>query len=100
MKNNKAHELGHWALSHTVKHLVIVQVYILLFLFLFGKTLNNSDLYESFGFHDRSVFIGLVLFNYIYGPVDHLFSLIMNYLSRTFEYQAGQNFSFFFFLKK
>jgi len=82
------HELGHWSLNHIVKNLVITQIYVLSFLFLFGKALNTPELYKSFGFTTQPKFIGLVLFSMLYEPIDHLFGVAMNFLSRKFEYEA------------
>nr|AAK48913.1 Afc1 protein [Physarum polycephalum] len=85
-----AHELGHFKMSHTYKNLVLTQLYMLVFLFLFSQSLFNVDLYRSFGFSTEPALIGLTLFSYIYGPVDHVFSFLMHMLSRHFEYQADE----------
>uniref|UniRef100_A0A0D3F8W7 CAAX prenyl protease 1 homolog n=1 Tax=Oryza barthii TaxID=65489 RepID=A0A0D3F8W7_9ORYZ len=57
-----AHELGHWKLNHTVYSFVAVQ--LLMFLQFGGYTLvrNSKDLFESFGFEDQPVIIGLIIF--------------------------------------
>jgi STE24 endopeptidase len=107
-------------MSHTYKNLVLSQLYMLVFLFLFSQSLFNVDLYRSFGFYNEPVcgresergewgreseartekgernageniyveqaLIGLTLFSYVYGPVDHVFSFLMHMLSRHFEY--------------
>jgi len=83
-----AHEIGHWKKSHTMINLFIVECYYLIFFYTFGQTINNADMYHSFGFAVQSTFIGLTLFSFIYGPVEHVFQFLMNYVSRTFEYQA------------
>jgi len=85
-----AHELGHFKMNHTYKNLFITQIYMLMFLFLFGQSINNIDLFRSFGFSTQPALIGLALFSYIYGPVDHVFSFLMHGLSRYFEYQADE----------
>jgi len=82
------HELGHYKFSHTLKNLIITQVHFLLFFFLFGQMLNADEMYSSFGFTPKPVFIGLFLFSFVYGPIEHIFGLAMNFLSRHFEYQA------------
>jgi len=83
-----AHELGHWSLNHTLMHLILSEVQIFVFFYLFGVMLNSTDLYTSFGFSTQPVFIGLILFSYIYEPASHLLAFLMNVLSRHFEYQA------------
>lgn len=85
-----AHEMGHYCLNHTIKNLVISQMYTLSWLFLFGTMLGNKDLFLAFGFDTTPIFIGLVLFSMLYSPVDHVLSLMMNALSRRFEYQADE----------
>lgn len=85
-----AHELGHFKMNHTYKNLALTQLYMLAFLFLFGQSVSNTDLFRSFGFSTQPALIGLVLFSYIYGPVDHVFSFLMHGLSRHFEYQADE----------
>ncbi|KAH3766728.1 Afc1 protein [Pelomyxa schiedti] len=82
------HEIGHYMHNHLYKNLFLSQVYILSFLFLFSKFIHNTTLYSAFGFNEQPVFIGLSLFMLVYGPVDHSFSFIINWLSRKFEYQA------------
>jgi len=82
------HELGHWKKSHTLTNMFIAFGYYLVFFYIFGKTLNTPDLYKSFGFEKQSAFVGLVLFSYIYSPVEHTFGFIMNLISRSFEFQA------------
>jgi len=82
------HELGHWKMRHTVVNMFIAFGYYLMFFYIFGKTLNTPDMYTSFGFDKQSAFIGLVLFSYIYSPVEHTFGFIMNLISRHFEFQA------------
>jgi len=85
-----AHELGHFKMNHTYKNLGISIFYMLVFFFLFGQSLSNVDLYRSFGFSTSPALIGLTLFSYVYGPVEHVFSFLMHALSRHFEYQADE----------
>eukprot|EP01102_Stenamoeba_stenopodia_P018849 TRINITY_DN6985_c0_g1_i1.p1 TRINITY_DN6985_c0_g1~~TRINITY_DN6985_c0_g1_i1.p1 ORF type:complete len:459 (+),score=115.40 TRINITY_DN6985_c0_g1_i1:90-1379(+) len=84
------HELGHYKLSHNLKNLVIAQTHLLLFLYLFSRTLHTRELYEAFGFYTTPVFIGLALFSFLYGPIEQVFGFAMNCLSRHFEYQADE----------
>jgi len=85
-----AHEIGHWKKSHTIKLLIITQLYLLMFFYIFGKVLYTKNLYEQFGFSDQPIFIGLMLFSSLYGPIEHVFSLFQNILSRKFEYEADE----------
>ena len=44
------HELGHWALSHSLINFVVTQVYFGAAFFGFGLVVNSSHLYAAFGF--------------------------------------------------
>ncbi|WVZ74209.1 hypothetical protein U9M48_022421 [Paspalum notatum var. saurae] len=83
-----AHELGHWKLNHTVYSFVAVQ--LLMFLQFGGYTLvrNSKDLFESFGFEDQPIIIGLIIFQHTIIPLQHLLSFCLNLVSRAFEFQA------------
>jgi len=56
--------------------------------YLFGTMSTHSDLYQSFGFSTTPTIVGFLLFNLIYGPVDHVITFLMNMLSRHNEFQA------------
>jgi STE24 endopeptidase len=83
-----AHELGHWKLSHTMYSFVALQ--LLTFLQFGGYTLvrNSKGLFHSFGFSTQPILIGLVLFQHIIMPLQHLVSFGLNLVSRAFEFQA------------
>ncbi|KAL1918666.1 uncharacterized protein VTP21DRAFT_2688 [Calcarisporiella thermophila] len=86
-----AHELGHWSLSHTLKHLLIAQLHLFIVFFLFSQFIHNSALYRSFGFGPaQPTLIGFMLFQYIFSPVENLLSFLMNILSRKHEYEADE----------
>lgn len=84
-----AHELGHWKMNHVPKLLLIHQFQSLVSLFLFGVFLNWTPMYEAFGFTSKPTMIGLLLFfGFIMSPVDHILGFAMNFLNRSFEFQA------------
>ncbi|CCH46105.1 CAAX prenyl protease 1 [Wickerhamomyces ciferrii] len=86
-----AHEIGHWALSHTSKTLVIAQAHILFIFTLFSGFIHNKSLFESFEFFGQEpVIIGFLLFNDILQPLDNLLTFFMNLLSRKHEYEADE----------
>lgn len=102
-----AHELGHWSLGHTTKLFGIAQVchhlsenkeitnnasqFHTFYIFaLFSVFINNRSLYRCFGFHNEfPIIIGFILFSDALAPMDTVVKLLMNILSRTFEFQAG-----------
>ena len=84
-----AHELGHWSMSHTTKQLGIAQIHLFSMFALFSVFINNRSLYEAFGFYkEKPIMIGFMLFNEILSPTDAVLKLLMNILSRKFEYEA------------
>ena len=83
------HELGHWALSHTTKMLAIAQLHTFYIFTLFSCFINNRSMYAAFGFKEQPIIIGLILFSDILSPMDAIFTLLMNILSRRNEFQAG-----------
>ena len=88
------HELGHWKLGHTTKLFGITQFHMFYIFALFSVFINNRSLYQSFGFHNEfPIIIGFILFSDALAPMDTVVKLLMNILSRTFEFQAGESYS-------
>ena len=57
---------------------------------LFSAFVNNRSLYQAFGFHKEfPIIIGLILFSDALAPLDAVVKLLMNILSRKFEFEAG-----------
>ena len=60
---------------------------------LFSIFIDNRSLYESFGFHkEHPIIIGFVLFSDALAPMDTVVKLLMNVLSRKFEFEAGTSY--------
>ncbi|KAK4043479.1 ribosomal protein L34-like protein [Parachaetomium inaequale] len=84
-----AHELGHWSLGHTTKLFGISQAHFFYIFSLFSVFVNNRSLYADFGFTSQHpIIVGFLLFSDILGPLDNIIKLLMNILSRRFEFQA------------
>ena len=87
-----AHELGHWRMSHTTKLLAINQANVFYLFALFSAFIDNRSLYEAFGFfNERPIIVGFMLFNEVQSPMESVIKLIMNIITRSFEYQAGES---------
>lgn len=85
-----AHELGHWAHSHTLQMFFVSQVHLFLAFFLFSSSLDNADLFHSFGFATRPTIIALFLFfQAIWSPVDKALSFGFTLWTRKNEFQVG-----------
>jgi STE24 endopeptidase len=85
-----AHELGHYKKSHNLKRIIISQIEILAFFFLFGQMIYNQHMYHAFGFSAPRVFIGLILFSMLYQPIEHVLGFLGNIWSRSMEFEADQ----------
>lgn len=69
--------------------LTTVQVHFLYIFTLFSVFINNSSLYSSFGFlTEHPIIVGFILFSDVLGPMDTLIKLLMNILSRRYEFEA------------
>jgi STE24 endopeptidase len=87
-----AHELGHWKMGHTSKLLGISSFHLFYVFALFSVFINNNSLYEAFGFFkQKPIIIGFILFNEVLSPTDSLVKLMMNILTRKFEFEAGKS---------
>lgn len=86
------HELGHRKLWHTMQGFVIQQIYILASFYVFGRCMNDAELFASFGFvgdSSKPVIIGFLLFSQtIWAPVEHVLSFLMTLNTRKNEFQA------------
>ena len=59
---------------------------------LFSVFINNRSLYQSFGFYEEfPIIIGFILFSDALAPMDTVVKLLMNILSRKFEFEAGKS---------
>ncbi|KAA6407532.1 MAG: prenyl protease [Lasallia pustulata] len=86
-----SHELGHWSLSHTTKLFGIAQFHMFYLFALFSVFINNRSLYQSFGFYKEfPIIVGFILFSDALAPMDTVVKLLMNILSRKFEFEADE----------
>jgi STE24 endopeptidase len=68
---------------------MISQAHFFYIFSLFSVFVNNNSLYADFGFtKQHPIIIGFLLFSDILGPMDNVIKLLMNILSRRFEFQA------------
>lgn len=83
-----AHEVGHYKRNHIIYNLILGTLTTGFTLWLFSLVVNNSLLSQALGVSIPSFHIGLVAFGLLYAPISRLTGIIMNLLSRKFEYQA------------
>ena len=86
------HELGHWKKWHSVFNLLFAFIYIFILFYLLQFYMYEKTIFISFGFKQKSTFIGLYLYFLIYSPLSYFINILQNFMTRNFEYQAD-NFS-------
>lgn len=83
-----AHEVGHYKKNHIIINLIISILTTGFTLWLLSLFVGNPLLSEALGVKTPGFHIGLVAFGILYSPISEVTGIIMNYLSRKFEYQA------------
>lgn len=83
-----AHEVGHYKKKHTILSLLLSLLLTGITLYVLGLLLGNTLLAEAFKVEKSSFHIGLLAFGILYNPISEITGLLMNLLSRKFEYQA------------
>lgn len=83
-----AHEVGHYKKNHIIYNLLISIVLSGLMLFLLSLFISSPMLSNALSVSTPSFHIGLIAFGILYSPISEITGLLMNQLSRKFEYQA------------
>ncbi|SVD07334.1 uncharacterized protein METZ01_LOCUS360188, partial [marine metagenome] len=83
-----AHEIGHYKYKHNIKGMVMAFIQSSLMFYLFSLFINNQNLFFAFNMDHLSVYCSLLFFSFLYSPINLLFALITNKISRNFEFNA------------
>ena len=83
-----AHEVGHYKKQHIIINLIISILLTGATLYLLSIFISNPLLSYAIGVSTPSFHAGLIAFGLLYSPISEITGLIMNYISRKFEYQA------------
>ncbi|WP_438424564.1 M48 family metallopeptidase [Aquimarina macrocephali] len=83
-----AHEVGHYKKRHVIVNLFLSIALTGLTLWFLSLFIANPLLSEALGVETPSFHIGLIAFGILYSPISEITGLIMNIVSRAFEYQA------------
>lgn len=83
-----AHEVGHNKRKHTIFNLITSLLITGLTLFILSLLINNPILSEALYVKTPSFHIGLITFSILYSPISEITGMLMNVVSRKFEYQA------------
>ena len=83
------HELGHWKMRHFWGNFIVTQVQLGMMIYLSQRFIFSPELYSAFGFaKDTPVLIGIILFQYIYTPLAHIWGFLIHAYSRRNEFEA------------
>jgi len=83
-----AHEVGHYKKKHVLINVCLSIITMGLTFWILGLMVSSPLLSQALGVQDPSFHIGLIAFGVLYAPLSELTGLLMNILSRKFEYQA------------
>ena len=83
-----AHEVGHYKRKHIVFNLIASILTTGFTFWLLSLFVGSPILSEALNVTIPSFHIGLIAFGILYSPISELTGLLMNFISRKFEYQA------------
>src|SRR5690554_2168094 len=83
-----AHEVGHYRKNHILINLLLSILVTGFTLWLLSLFIESPLLSGALGVSQPSFHVSLVAFALLYSPVSTITGLLINYLSRKFEYQA------------
>jgi STE24 endopeptidase len=83
-----AHEVGHYKRKHIIYNLSASVITTGFTFWLLSLFVGSATLSGALGVSQPSFHIGLIAFGVLYTPISEITGLLMNYLSRKFEYQA------------
>lgn len=83
-----AHEVGHYKRNHIIFNVVSSILLTGFTLFVLSLFINNPEVSMAIGVSQPSFHAALIGFGILYSPISETTGLVMNYLSRKFEYQA------------
>ncbi len=83
-----AHEIGHYKKKHVFINMIISILLTGFTLYILSLLIDNPLLSEALSVKQTSFHIGLIAFGVLYTPISLITGLLMNILSRKFEYQA------------
>lgn len=83
-----AHEVGHYKKKHIIYNLTSSIILTGFTLYILSLLVSNPLLSSALGVELQSFHVGLIAFGLLYSPISEVTGLVMNVLSRKFEYQA------------
>jgi STE24 endopeptidase len=92
-----AHEIGHYKMKHTLKGMIMSVIQTGLMLYIISLFIGNPVLSQALGAEQGSFHMGILAFGLLYSPLSLLIGILMNVLSRKYEFEAdrfaGENYN-------
>ena len=85
-----AHEVGHFKRKHIIFNLIMSAIITGLTFYVFSLFVSNPLLSYALGVSTSSFHVGLIGFGLLYSPMNEIFGLLSNSISRRFEFQADK----------
>ncbi len=83
-----AHEAGHWKRKHILRMLIPLEILSLVSFYVVAKLLNWPLIYETFGFQELNVYVGLFLIGTFISLLGFFAEPLESAMSRKFEREA------------
>jgi STE24 endopeptidase len=83
-----AHEAGHWKKKHVLRMLVLLEIFSFISFYAVAKFLNWPLLYQTFGFQESIVYVGLFLIGAFISLLGYFAQPLGSAISRRFELEA------------
>lgn len=83
-----AHEVGHWKKRHVLKQMILLEILSLVVFYLVSRLLDWPLLYQTFGFQESNVYVGLFLIGALLSPLGYFAQPLESAISRKFEREA------------
>jgi STE24 endopeptidase len=83
-----AHEAGHWKKRHILRMLIPLEILSFVSFYAVAKFLNWSLLYQTFGFQESTVYVGLFLIGTFISLIGYFAQPLESAVSRRFEREA------------
>jgi STE24 endopeptidase len=83
-----AHEAGHWKKRHVLRMLVLLEILSFISFYVVSKLLNWPLLYQTFGFQESIVYVGLFLIGTFISLLGYFAQPLESAISRKFELEA------------
>ena len=85
-----AHEIGHYRKRHITQGVIIGILHMGVIFFLLSVFIGSQGLYQAFYMVQPSIYTGLLFFGFFYTPMELVFTVLMQMISRRNEYQADR----------